>query len=394
MTERTATERTDTEQKLFDYLKRVTADLRETRRELHEARTCAHEPVAVVGVGCRFPGGVESPEGLWDLVASGGDATSGFPGDRGWDVEGLFDPDGGRAGSSRVRRGGFLADAAGFDAAFFGVSPREALAMDPQQRVLLETAWEAVERAGIDPASLRDSSTGTYIGATGSDYLGAASRPPDETAGFVLTGNTSSVVSGRVAYTLGLRGPAVTVDTACSSSLVALHQAVQALRRGECDLALAGGVSVASSPGLFVEFSRQGGLSHDGRCRSYGAGADGTGFGEGAGVLVVERLSDAVARGRCIWGVVRGSAVNSDGASNGLSAPNPAAQEAVMRAALADAEVEAARVGVVEGHGTGTVLGDPIEVRALGAVYGCVSEDAGGGAVVGSVKANIAHTQA
>ncbi|WP_345607911.1 SDR family NAD(P)-dependent oxidoreductase, partial [Streptomonospora salina] len=251
-----------------------------------------------------------------------------------------------------------------------------------------------VERAGIDPASLRDSSTGTYIGATGSDYLGAASRPPDETAGFVLTGNTSSVVSGRVAYTLGLRGPAVTVDTACSSSLVALHQAVQALRRGECDLALAGGVSVASSPGLFVEFSRQGGLSHDGRCRSYGAGADGTGFGEGAGVLVVERLSDAVARGRCIWGVVRGSAVNSDGASNGLSAPNPAAQEAVMRAALADAEVEAARVGVVEGHGTGTVLGDPIEVRALGAVYGCVSEDAGGGAVVGSVKANIAHTQA
>ncbi|MUL43623.1 SDR family NAD(P)-dependent oxidoreductase [Streptomonospora sp. PA3] len=353
------TERTDNEQKLLDYLKRVTADLRETRRE---------------------------------LVESGGDATSEFPADRGWDVEALYDPTLRRAGTSYVRRGGFLADAAGFDAGFFGISPREALAMDPQQRVLLETVWEALERAGIDAESLRGSATGTFIGATSSDYLTATSRWPQETEGYVLTGNASSVVSGRISYTLGLRGPAVTVDTACSSSLVALHQAVQALRRGECDAALAGGVSVASSPSVFIEYSRQGGLSRDGRCRSFGAKADGTGFGEGAGVVVLERLSDALDRGHCVWGVIRGSAVGSDGASNGLSAPSGAAQEAVIRAALADAGITAERVGVVEGHGTGTVLGDPIEAGALGAVYG--RPGGGSGVVVGSVKANIAHVQA
>ncbi|QBI54826.1 type I polyketide synthase [Streptomonospora litoralis] len=364
--------------------------LKQDNRRLAAAESAAAEPVAIVGAGCRLPGGVGSPEELWELVAAGGDATSEFPADRGWDVEGLYDPELRRGGTSYVRRGGFLAGAAEFDAGFFGISPREALAMDPQQRVVLETAWEAVERAGIDPVSLRGSRTGTYIGAIAQDYGPRAADAGEETAGYSLTGSMTSLVSGRVAYVLGLCGPAVSVDTACSSSLVALHQAVQALRRGECDLALAGGVSVMASPGVYVEFSHQGGLSRDGRCRSFGAGAEGTGFGEGAGVVVLERLSVALARGRCVWGVVRGSAVNQDGASNGLSAPSGAAQERVLRAALADAGVGPEAVGVVEGHGTGTRLGDPIEAQAVGAVYGA----AGSGVVLGSVKANISHVQA
>ncbi|WP_270074935.1 type I polyketide synthase [Streptomonospora mangrovi] len=345
--------------------------LKERNRRLSESRS---EPVAVVGIGCRFPGGVGSPEELWALVEAGGDGTSEFPADRGWDA---------------VGRGAFLEEAAGFDAGFFGVSPREALAMDPQQRVVLETVWEALERAGIEPGSLRGSRTATYVGAIHQEYGPRMHEAAEETAGYTMTGTLSSVIAGRVAYVLGLGGAAVTLDTACSSSLVAVHEAVMALRRGECDLALAGGVTVMGSPGVFVEFARQGGLSPDGRCRSYGAGANGTGFGEGAGIVVLERLSDALERGRCVWGVVRGSAVNSDGASNGLAAPSGQAQEAVLRAALADAGVDASAVGVVEGHGTGTVLGDPVEAGALGAVYGRA-----GGVVVGSVKANIAHAQA
>ncbi|MBV2364717.1 SDR family NAD(P)-dependent oxidoreductase [Streptomonospora sp. NEAU-YY374] len=349
-------------------------------------------PVAVVGIGCRFPGGVGSPEGLWALAEAGGDGTSAFPANRGWEAAA---PPGRRHGAGEqpegfpVCRGGFLHDADLFDAGFFGVSPREALAMDPQQRLVLETAWEALERAGIDPGALRGGRVGVFVGASAQDYGPRMHAASGNTAGHLLTGTSVSVVSGRVSYVLGLNGPSITVDTACSSSLVAVHQAVQALRRGECDLALAGGVAVMATPGMFAEFSAQGGLAADGRCKPYSAAADGTAWGEGAGLVVLERLSDALERGRCVWGVVRGCAVNSDGASNGLAAPSGGAQEAVVRAALADAGVDASVVGVVEGHGTGTVLGDPVEAGALGAVYGRA-----GGVVVGSVKANIAHAQA